>query len=57
MDSLGYLDLADVHLLAENGSCGGYCDACFSGKYPTEVPDRTAKSRFEYKKSERKSAE
>ena len=57
VDSLGYLDLADVHLLAENGSCGGYCDACFSGKYPTEVPDRTAKSRFEYKKSERKSAE
>lgn len=57
VDSLGYLDLSDVHLLAENGSCGGYCDACFSGKYPTEVPDRTAKSRFEYKKSERKSAE
>jgi len=57
VDSLGYLDLNDVHLLADNGSCGGYCDACFSGKYPTPVPGRTAKSRFEYKKSERRSEE
>ena len=57
VDSLGYLDLGDVHLLAENATCGGYCDACFSGKYPTEVPSRTAKSRFEYKKSERKPQE
>lgn len=57
VDSLGYLDLPDVQLLAGNGSCGGYCDACFSGKYPTEEPKRTAKSRFEYKKSERREEE
>ena len=57
VDSLGYLDLADVGCLADNGACGGYCDACFSGKYPTQVPARTAKSRFEYKKSERRPQE
>ncbi|MBR4360932.1 MAG: amidophosphoribosyltransferase [Clostridia bacterium] len=57
VDSLGYLDLADVHLLADGNHCGGYCDACFSGKYPTPVPGRTAKSRFEYKKSERRPEE
>ncbi|MDO5327896.1 MAG: amidophosphoribosyltransferase, partial [Clostridia bacterium] len=38
VDSLGYLDLEDVHCLADNGGCGGFCDACFSGKYATEVP-------------------
>ena len=57
VDSLGYLDLADVHLLADNGHCGGYCDACFSGKYTTQIPTRKAKSRFEYKKSERRPEE
>jgi len=57
VDSLGYLDLEDVHCLAEGGTCGGYCDACFSGKYTTEVPETKAKSRFEYKKSERRPQE
>ena len=54
VDSLGYLDMADVPCLAEGNTCGGYCDACFSGQYPTEVPAVRAKSRFEYKKSERR---
>ena len=57
VDSLGYLDLADVHCLADNGGCGGFCDACFSGKYATEVPAKRAKSRFEYKKSEKRPQE
>ena len=57
VDSLGYLDLADVHCLADNGGCGGFCDACFSGKYATEVPAKRAKSRFEYKKSEKRPEE
>jgi len=57
VDSLGYLDLEDVHCLAENGGCGGFCEACFSGKYPTAIPRSTAKSRFECKKSERKPKE
>ena len=53
VDSLGYLELSDVQLLPDNG-CTGFCDACFSGAYPTQVPRRTARSRFEYKKSERR---
>lgn len=58
VDSLGYLDVSDVHLLADvHGRGCGYCDACFSGKYPTEVPQSTAKSRFERKKSERQALE
>ena len=57
VDSLGYLAQEDVHCLADSSVCGGYCDACFSGKYPTEVPTKRAKSRFEYKKSERRAQE
>ena len=53
VDSLGFLALEDVHCLADGGTCGGYCDACFSGSYPTQVPTVRSKSRFEYKKSER----
>ena len=57
VDSLGYLALEDVHCLADGITCGGFCDACFSGKYPTKVPTKRAKSRFEYKKSERRHKE
>ena len=57
VDSLGYLAQEDVHCLADSSACGGYCDACFSGKYPTDVPTKRAKSRFEYKKSERRPEE
>ena len=32
----------------------GYCDSCFSGEYPTEVPAVTHKNRFEKKISENK---
>ena len=56
VDSLGYLDLADVPLIAGVEGCT-YCDACFTGNYPTDAPCRPAKSRFEYKKSERKPEE
>ncbi len=56
VDSLGYLDIEDVPLIAGIEGCT-YCDACFTGKYPTQVPENTAKSRFEYKKSERKPEE
>ena len=56
VDSLGYLDVEDVPLIA--GIEGRtYCDACFTGKYPTEEPVCTVKSRFEHKKSERKPEE
>lgn len=51
VDSLGYLSLEDVTMLAGEGSCG-LCTACFTGKYPTEIPTRAEKSRFERKISE-----
>ena len=43
VDSLGYLPLG---ALAEMVGSHGYCDACFSGNYPTAVP-HTRKDAFE----------
>ena len=50
-DSLGYLSVENVQKLAEHGS--GFCTACFSGSYPTDVPENTQKDRFERKLSEK----
>lgn len=44
-DSLGYLSLEHARLLT--GEDGGFCTACFSGDYPTEIPKPGSKSRFE----------
>jgi len=52
-DSLGYLDVDFVGELAQGSLCKGFCAACFNGKYPTEIPTSTAKSRFEKKLSEK----
>jgi amidophosphoribosyltransferase len=38
VDSLGYLSLEGVHAAIESGHIG-YCDACFSGHYPTSLPN------------------
>lgn len=48
-DSLGYLPVSALTTLA---GCGGYCSACFDGKYPTAVPTDTRKDRFESKLSD-----
>ena len=37
VDSLGYLGLEHLHDIAKDAKCG-FCDACFTGVYPTEVP-------------------
>ncbi|MFQ5551742.1 MAG: amidophosphoribosyltransferase, partial [Gemmatimonadales bacterium] len=37
VDTLGYLSLAGM-LRAAGGDPSGYCHACFSGDYPTELP-------------------
>lgn len=37
VDSLGYLDTKNLHQIAKGAKCG-FCDACFTGNYPTEVP-------------------
>ncbi len=51
VDSLGYLPLE-----ALGQFCGGegYCSACFSGVYPTSIPEDTRKDQFEQKLSQRK---
>lgn len=38
VDSLGYLSL-DGMLGAVPGGPDGFCDACFSGRYPTDPPE------------------
>jgi len=50
-DSLGYLPLESLPEL-----CGGqgYCSACFSGQYPTAIPEDTRKDQFEQKLSDGK---
>ncbi|MBE6945965.1 MAG: amidophosphoribosyltransferase [Ruminococcaceae bacterium] len=51
VDSLGYLPLGALRDL-----CGsdGYCSACFSGRYPTRIPEDTRKDQFEERLSRRK---
>jgi len=51
-DSLGYLQLPHAEMLAAGGHGKGFCTACFSGEYPTQVPKQTGKNRFEHKISE-----
>lgn len=55
-DSLGYLPVEELGSLIGNGD---YCNACFSGAYPTAVPTDTRKNRFEQKlsKIQKKNAE
>ncbi len=52
-DSVDFLDLSHLSMIigAEN-ECG-YCDACFSGKYPTQEPIVIEKNRYEHKISEK----
>lgn len=51
VDSLGYLKIEDVTKLGESGNCKGYCTACFTGQYPTQVPEKIV-NKFEHKISE-----
>ena len=49
VDSLGYLGVEKLSKLIDSGD---YCDACFSGKYPTKIPADLRKDRFERRLSE-----
>lgn len=51
VDSLGYLPLENLEDLC---SSKDYCSACFSGHYPTRIPEDTRKDQFEQKLSARK---
>jgi amidophosphoribosyltransferase len=53
-DTLGYLPVEDLPYLLGQTAQEGYCDACFSNNYPTQIPADGGKSRFEYKISEGK---
>ena len=50
-DSLRYLQTSSLHELI--GSYN-YCDACFTGDYPTDIPENTSKTRFEQPLSRRR---
>jgi len=47
-DSLAYLSIEGAHKLAKNTKCQ-FCDGCFSGNYPIEVPENEEKNIFEQK--------
>lgn len=44
-DSLGYLSIEGIHSIAKEANLG-FCDACFSGHYPIEVPDSLPVDKF-----------
>lgn len=48
VDSLAYLSVEATHHLAENTHMG-FCDGCFTGNYPIEVPKEQPKDKFETK--------
>lgn len=50
-DSLGFLDPDDLDSVCPGV---GLCKACFTGEYPTSVPEHTEKDRFEHRLSETK---
>lgn len=49
VDSLGYLNIEHLPMLVGGENESGFCNACFSSKYPTEIPKETHKNRFEEK--------
>ncbi len=53
VDSLGFLSVDSAKKLPLCPRADrGYCTACFDGSYPTTVPTKSSKSRFEQKLSE-----
>jgi len=44
-DSLAYLSLEGM--MRAIGAQGGYCNACFTGRYPIELPEEEGKQAFE----------
>lgn len=47
-DSLGYLSLDNIKTIAQELDCG-YCDGCFSGKYPIDVQSAASVDKFDEK--------
>lgn len=49
VDSLGYLNVDHLPLLVGEKNKNKFCNACFTSKYPTDIPTKTNKNRFEDK--------
>ncbi len=41
-DSVGYLSVEGMHQVVSGGGGDGYCDACFTGRYPVSIEDQYA---------------
>jgi amidophosphoribosyltransferase len=54
-DSLGYFRAEDLPMLDASG-CGSFCDACFTGNYPTPQPKIPGKHKFETRIGEEENA-
>ena len=48
VDSLGYLSNENLIKICDNNN-SGFCTACFTGEYPTQVPNEIKKNRFDQK--------
>ena len=46
-DTLAYLSVDAAHRLAGDNSGCAFCDGCFTGRYPVDIPEDQGKSRFE----------
>ena len=53
VDSLGFLSVDSVNRIAKNADCK-FCDGCFTGQYPLEIPGQAPKDKFEEKIIKRK---
>lgn len=53
VDSLAFLSVESLGKLIDAPNGCGYCDACFTNNYPTEVPPPRTKSKYSIKISER----
>ena len=53
-DTLGFLGLDSVKLLTGKEHACEFCTACFTGVYPTAVPEKPAYSKYDHKISEGK---
>ena len=51
-DSLGFLSVERLGDIIHKELGKGYCDACFTSRYPTEIPSEPVKNKFESKISE-----
>ena len=48
--SLAFISLAGLRAAVPDARCQGFCDACFTGDYPVEIPSSVAKKSFMTKK-------